>query len=267
MDRNSSARDEGTEINLLELVYAMLSHWLLLFIVTALFGACAFCYSKFFIAPQYSASCTLFVLNRNNSNSLTSSDISASNALLKDYEILAGSRTVINQVIESLDLKYDEARPDKPSYSYAELKREISVSVPKDSRMLVVSVRDLNPNNAKLLADAVSKALVEQITKTMKTEAEILDTAVTPGGPVSPNVKKNTVVGAAIGFLLAAAWVFIRFISDDTIKSEEDVENHLGVPVLGSIPLDETEAPKKKRSEYRAEMKNVRRLYSGKERR
>lgn len=265
MDNKPNNSEQRNEINLAELFYVLLARSLTIACVTAVFGILAFAYSRFFISPQYTASCTLFVLNRNSENSLTSSDISASNALLKDYEILTGTHTVIDQVIANLGLQYDESKPDKASYSFSELKKEISVSVPRDSRMLVVSVTDRNPNNAKKLADAVSDVLVKQIVEHMRTEASIIDYAVVPASPSSPNVKKNTVIGAAIGFILICAFFIIRFLTDDTIKTETDVDKYLRVPVLGMIPLDVNDEPKRKRSEYRADMKHARKLYSGKE--
>lgn len=264
MENKPNSSEQTDTINLSELFYVLLSRILTIVCVTAICGAVAFAYSRFFIAPEYSASCTLFVLNRNNENSLTSSDISASNALLKDYEILAGSRTVINQVITDLNLQYDPSDPEKATYSYAQLKKEIHVSVPSDSRMLVVSVLDKNPNNAKKLADAVSEVLVNQIVSKMKTEAVILDYSVVPTAASAPNVKKNTVIGAAIGFLIICGIIILRFITDDTIKTDSDVEKYLHIPVLGTIPLEENEEPKRKRSDYRADMKKAKKLYSGK---
>lgn len=265
MDNKSTYKEQKEAINLSELFYVLLSRSLTILCVTVVFGAFAFAYSRFFVSPEYSAGCTLFVLNRNSENSLTSSDISASNALLKDYEILAGSRRVLDQVIADLDLEYDAKNPNKPSYSYAELKKEIHVSVPQDSRMLVVSVQDRNPVNAKKLADKVSEVLVQQIITTMKTEAAILDYAVVPTVQTTPNVKKNAVIGAAFGFLLAAAFIVIRFLLDDTIKTDTDVEKHLHVPVLGSIPLDTDTETKHKKADYREDMKHAKKLYSGKD--
>ncbi len=265
METKSTTTEQNDAINVSELFYALLAKCWMIIAAMIVCGGLAFAYSKFFISPKYTASCMLFVLNRNSENSLTSSDISASNALLKDYENLAGSHAVIDSVRKDLGLEADPANPDKASYTYEELKNEITVSVPQDSRMLVVSVTDQNANNSKQLADAVSERLVTSIVEIMKTEAVIVDHAVLPKFPSSPNVKKNTIIGAAFGFLLAAAFVVIRFLTDDTIKTDADVEKHLHVPVLGTIPLDESESTKRRRSEYRADMQRAKKLYSGKE--
>ena len=56
------------------------------------------------------------------------------------------------------------------------------------------------------------------------------------GGPVSPNIKRNTMLGAVLGFLLAAAAVSAAYLLNDTIMTMEDVEQKLGLNFLGSLP-------------------------------
>lgn len=260
METKPMTTEQSDAINVSELFFALLAKSWMIIIAMIVCGVLAFAYSKFCVSPTYKASCMLFVLNRNSENSLTSSDISASNALIKDYEHLASSRRVIEAVIDELN-----KQQGNPVYTYEELKNEVSVSIPQDSRMLVVSVADLNPVNAQILADAVAGRLVSSIVEIMKTEAVIVDNAVLPTRPSSPNVKKNTIIGMLFGFILAAAYVVIRYLTDDTIKNDADVEKHLHVPVLGTIPLDENDTPKRRRSEYRADMQKARKLYSGKE--
>lgn len=59
--------------------------------------------------------------------------------------------------------------------------------------------------------------------------------------PSSPNVKKNTLLGAAVGIVLAIAVLVVNFILDDTIKTSDDVEKYLGITNLSLIPLTEEE--------------------------
>lgn len=59
-----------------------------------------------------------------------------------------------------------------------------------------------------------------------------------PAAPSSPNYKLNLIVGAVVGLIsgLVVAIIFNYF--DTSIKSLEDAERHLGLPVLGVIPQD-----------------------------
>lgn len=58
----------------------------------------------------------------------------------------------------------------------------------------------------------------------------------------------NTLIGFMLGFVIAIAVIIIRFMLDDTIKAQEDVEKYLGLSVLGLIPeLETTDSKKKKK--------------------
>lgn len=56
--------------------------------------------------------------------------------------------------------------------------------------------------------------------------------------PSSPNVKLNLIVGAILGILVGVIVAFIFDYMDTSIKSLEDVERNLELPVLGVIPKD-----------------------------
>ncbi len=61
------------------------------------------------------------------------------------------------------------------------------------------------------------------------------------GEPVSPNIIKNTLIGAVLGAFLAMAIIVISYLFNDTIMTAEDVEKKLGLNVLGTLPLEEAE--------------------------
>lgn len=64
----------------------------------------------------------------------------------------------------------------------------------------------------------------------------VIDKAEPPGGPSSPNLFKNLLMGLILGVGLAALTVFAKDQFDDSIRVPEDVEAKLGLPLLGVIP-------------------------------
>ena len=70
----------------------------------------------------------------------------------------------------------------------------------------------------------------------------VLDQASVPQIPVSPSKLLNTAVGGLLGFLVSFCIIIIMFVLKDTVKDEEDIENLIGVSVLGSIPEFKGEA-------------------------
>lgn len=67
----------------------------------------------------------------------------------------------------------------------------------------------------------------------------IIDRAQMPGAPYKPDLKKNLLISFVLGLLAAAAGIAVLEILDDTFKSPEEVEEQLGLAVLGIIPLTE----------------------------
>lgn len=75
----------------------------------------------------------------------------------------------------------------------------------------------------------------------MLTPREIIDVSSEPaaaGAPSSPNHQRNLMIGAVMGLVAGIGVAFIYNYFDTSIKSLEDAERQLGLPVLGVIPKD-----------------------------
>ena len=66
--------------------------------------------------------------------------------------------------------------------------------------------------------------------------SEVIDSASHPNAPSSPNIMRNTVIGAFAGLLIAAVYFIISSLLNDVVTSEEELANDFGLPVLGVIP-------------------------------
>ncbi len=247
METTNGMNQQENEIDLLELLDVIRGKIVYVIAVAALLGGLVALYNMFFVTPMYQADSTLYVMTRTGEN-LTTSDVSISNALLNDYQYLATSRLVVNQVLSELDIAEE--------YSYERLSREISISVPDSSRMLIITIMDADPIRAKQIADKVAEVMVKCIGERMETEASIIDTALTPKEPTSPNIMRNTILGVLVGIVIAVVVIVVRFMLDDTIKNEGDVERVLQLPVLALIPVAEGDASlKERKKQAKAEMR------------
>ena len=233
-------RNDEVEIDLRE-IFAILLDKLAIIVLAAVLGAVvAFTFTKFLISPVYQASTQVYVTNNKltTTDQINVSDLQSSNYLTKDYMILVKSNPVLDKVIADLNLKM----------STSELAGKISVSTPTDTRILTIAVNDKDPMMAKKIADAVREASKAQIQSVMGIETvNTVEDAKLPESPISPNTKMNVLIGFALGFIIAVAVIIIRFMLDDTIKAQEDVEKYLGLSVLGLIPELETTDNKKKK--------------------
>lgn len=84
----------------------------------------------------------------------------------------------------------------------------------------------------------------------------VVESANIPEQKVSPSVTKNGVIGGILGVIAAVAIVLIAYISNDTIKNQEDVERYLGLSTLGTIPISEDERKKKKRKKQKKQKRS-----------
>ena len=121
--------------------------------------------------------------------------------------------------------------------TYDSLEDRITLENPADSRILEITVRDTDPNRAKVIADEMASVASDYISIKMDQSAPTtIQNGYADGEPVSPHVGMNTLIGAIVGFLLAAAIITISYLLDDTIMTDEDVEQKLGMNLLGSLP-------------------------------
>lgn len=224
-------REEEIEIDLRELLFEFLVHWKMIALSMVLMGAIAFIISRFLMTPMYESVSELYVLSK--STSITSlADIQTGTNLTNDYMVVVEGRPILEQVIENLTLQED----------YAELAEKVELNNPSDSRILQIIVKDMDPNRAKLIADEIAKIASAFISEKMDQDPPtIIQNGYADGEPVSPNIVKNTVLGALLGAVLAMMIVIISYLLNDTIMSTEDIERKLGLNLLGTLPLEDAE--------------------------
>ena len=234
----STKRERGLEVNVGELIFVLLRRWWII-LLCGIVAATAFLIgTKVLITPKYQSVTKIFVLSQQDVNYLTSTDIQLSSYLTKDYAELIKSRTVAQEVIKRLDLNMS---PDA-------LMSQVSVQTKSDTRIVTIIVQNEDPELARELANVIREVSAKQIVDVMGVEAvNMVDEANLPVSPSSPNVSKNMLLGAAWGCLLAIAVILIRYLLNDTIKNDEDVERYLNLNVLASIPNVETTTTKTKK--------------------
>ena len=155
---------------------------------------------------------------------------------------------MLETVIEECSLEDD----------YEQLLARVSVENAADTRIVYITVKDPSPIRAQEIADSIREIASEHIKEVTDVEAvNVVDTANLPENPSEPSVKKWTLLGAALGLVLCAAVIVVRYMLDDTIKSAEDVENYLGLSTLALIPLLQGESGEKKKKKKAGEKKHA----------
>ena len=130
--------------------------------------------------------------------------------------------------------------------SQKELAESINVQNPEGTRILEISIVNKDPYFAKELADTVAKVASQNLVNIMEIEKiNILEDGNLPIYPSSPNISKNTVIGAVSGCAIACFIILAFHLMNDRIKTADDIEKYLGITTLGVIPFDDEEKKKK----------------------
>ena len=223
--------EEEYEIDLLEIFYALRKK-IVVIILAGLIGAgLAAAYSFVLATPVYESTAKLYILSQ--STSITSlADIQMSSSLAKDYQEMIFSRPVVMQVKRNLNL----------DYSYEAIKNMLTVNNPADTRCLNISCKSSDKEEAKDMANEFAKVSKRQIAQIMDTdEPTLFERAVVSKHPVKPQKLKNIMIGLLLGLLIACAIVIIRYMMNDSLKTEDDIERYLGLNTLASIPNEKTQ--------------------------
>ncbi|AUC25095.1 Wzz/FepE/Etk N-terminal domain-containing protein [Streptococcus uberis] len=215
------------EIDVLSLLKKLWMKKFLILFMALFFGTLALLGSIFLIKPSYSASTRIYVINQQNAENITATDLQAGSFLVNDYKEIITSRDVMKDVIATNSLSLS---PDT-------LSKMISVTIPADTRVISITVTNHDPQQAKDLANSIREVASEKIKSVTKVQdVTPLEKAQLPSKPSSPNIKRNTMIGMLIGGLFTIVIIVIKEVLDDRVKRPEDVEEVLGMTLLGIVP-------------------------------
>lgn len=221
--------NQAVEIDVFAMLKTLWKRKFSIVLVALVFAIAAFGYSAFLAKKEYQSTSRIYVVSRQNqdNNALTNSDLQAGSYLVKDYREIILSQNVLSQAIEELKL----------DMTPAELSKKISVSVPTDTRILSITAKDGNPKEAARIANGLRNVAAEKIISVTKvSDVTTLDEAEVPQSPSSPNIRRNVLLGFIAGAGLMVVLMVVVEVLDDRVKRPEDIEELMGLTLLGIVP-------------------------------
>lgn len=224
MNSNDNA---SIEIDVLYLLRKLWSRKFFVIFIALAVGTVALLGSVFFLKPKYTSTTRIYVVSRSSDSSLTNQDLQAGSYLVNDYKEVITSNEVLSSVITQENL----------SLSTSELSNMISVSIPTDTRVISISVEDTDAQEASDIANTIREVAAEKIKSVTKVDdVTTLEAAEVASKPSSPNIKRNAALGALVGGFLAIVGILVLEVLDDRVRRPEDVEEVLGMTLLGVVP-------------------------------
>ena len=201
-------------------------------LVCALLG---FLVTTFLITPQYEASATMIVNSQQNQSAtnITNDMITTAKNLVTTYGIVVKSDTVLQQVIDQLNL----------DMTYEELQSKVAISAVDSTQVMRIAVQDANPAQAKAIVGKIVEIAPEIVRDAVEAgSVKVISDARVGDEPVSPNKMMNTAIAGLLGLALSVGAIFAKEMLNNTFKNDEDIQRHLGFTVLGVIPYVDMEA-------------------------
>ncbi|MBD1221318.1 YveK family protein [Virgibacillus halodenitrificans] len=204
----------------------------LLLIIAFVLGAAviAAIISYFVLTPTYQSS-SQFIVNQGQQDpnvQYNVNDIRTNVEIINTYNVVIKSPAILEEVVDELNLPYTSGA----------LSEKLQVSSEQNSQVVTVTATDEDPALAVQLANTTVSIFQDKISDIMNvdnvsvlSQAELSENP----SPVAPNPMLNIAIAIVIGAMVGVGISFLLEYLDNTITTEEDIENKIGLPVLGII--------------------------------
>lgn len=216
---------EEEVIDLRQLISMMRNYLKWIIFVPLLFALVGGLISFFLIAPTYEARTTLMVnKGKEAQQGLTMEDVNFGRQVIYTYAEIAKSNAVMEKVRRDMGLENGEPF-------------NVEVAPLKDTQILNVKVQSTDPSFAFNAANSIASNFSKEVIRVAKVDnVQIVDYATLPTNPIKPNKILNTLASALVGLFFVVGIIFLKEMLNATIRTEKDVEVHLGLNVIGKIP-------------------------------
>ena len=185
-------------------------------------------FTIFFVSKKYESTARIFPKPEVNEGIVDYSQINSNNSMTKNYVALLGGNNIQSKVAKELNV-------DTNVVSSA-----LSISNETDTQIISISATTTDPQLSKKIVDTTVDVFTNEVKETLNiNNITTVDDAKLQTSPVSPSVPKNIVIGGLVGAILSIGIIFIRFMLDNRLHTQEDVEKYLEIPNLGVIPYFE----------------------------
>lgn len=219
--------NEIDEIDLFELFRAILKHIKLIIVLCILFGLGGFFGTKLLITPTYTASTSIYLIPQiNESGALDYNSQIANSKLVTNVVNLLTQNNIMSEVAKDVGLE-----------NASSVKKCVTVTNQTDTEIVTITATTTDPKLSKDIANGTVNTFIKTMQKNLHVRnIEVVDKAKLSYIPSGPNVKKNTLLATMVGFVLGCGYATLRFLFDNRLRTKEEAEKYLGIPVFCEIP-------------------------------
>lgn len=117
------------------------------------------------------------------------------------------------------------------------IKSTLSVSNDSGTQIIRIGSITTDPELSKDIVETIVNQFSSEMMEKLNIQnINVVDYAKINENPVSPNIVKNAIIGAFIGFIISTSYVYLSYLLDNRLRNKNDAEKYLGIPVLAEIP-------------------------------
>lgn len=176
--------------------------------------------------PEYEASTQILVNQKEHEGSILAQQVQSNLQLVKTYSDIIKSPRILDEVSKQLNGEYSEKK----------LSNMLTVNNQAESQIININVRSENKKDAQKIANKITKVFSDEASQIMNIDNVSILSKADQAKKVSPKPVQNAVISFLLGIIISLVIIFLKETLDKRIKTEEDVEEVLNLPVLGSIP-------------------------------
>lgn len=218
-------------ISISEILDSLKKRWKLIVVITLCATLLSGVVSFFVLKPQYEATTKVFIGKEEGTDQgYNQSDVIMYKQLMKTYLETVKTKDLIGRALEDV----------KTELEVKEVLAGLTVTNVTDTQILEIKFKGKNPEEARDIVAAVTGEFINT-SKTLVANGNVrvIEEVVVPENPVSPNKKMNIAIAFLLGLMASVGLCFLLEFMDNSFKNKEQVEQELGIPVIGLIPLME----------------------------
>lgn len=220
----------NNDVNLVEWINIIIRKWWLIVVAVLIFGGGTYIYTDLFVEPMYKTDGSIFVNCETESERIDVTSVGrmeSNSRLATTYTEVLKGRTFLSEVARDLNNKY----------SYSQINNMMTIEPVNDTELLKITVEGEVPEDVCEIVESVLERAGEQLITVVKAgSVEVVDEPFIPAIPFSPNISRNTLLGAIVGAVLAVGIIFLMELFDTHIKTADEIKQRYSEPVLGEIP-------------------------------
>lgn len=199
----------------------------LIIALCVVFGLGGFLVTKFLITPTYTASTSIYLTPQiSESGSLDYNSQMANSKLVTNAVNLLTQNNIMSEVAKDVAMENAES-----------VKKCITVTNEANTEIITITATTTDPKLSKDIANGTVSTFTKTMQKNLNVRnIEVVDKAKLSYVPSGPNIKKNTMLATLVGGVIGVGYAVLRFLFDNRLRTKEEAEKYLGIPVFCEIP-------------------------------